>query len=39
MRNVLPPLHCPPGQASKLAVLLDALEGVSISDDERASLT
>ena len=28
-----------PGQASKLAVLLDALDGVVISDAERASLT
>ena len=39
MSNVLPPLHCHPGQASKLAVLLDALGGVVISDGERASLT
>ena len=27
-----------PGQANKLAVLLDALEGVPLSDGERASL-
>ena len=27
-----------PGQASKLAVLLDSLDGVAISDAERASL-
>ncbi|MGH3828778.1 MAG: hypothetical protein ACRDQX_16645 [Pseudonocardiaceae bacterium] len=27
-----------PGQASKLAMLLDALDGVVISDGERASL-
>ena len=28
-----------PGQANKLAVLLDALDGVPLSDGERASLT
>ncbi|MGH3684080.1 MAG: hypothetical protein ACRDRU_28690 [Pseudonocardiaceae bacterium] len=28
-----------PGQASKLAALLDALSGVPLSDAERASLT
>ena len=40
MSNVLPLLHCHPGQASKLAVvLLDALGDVVISDGERASLT
>lgn len=29
----------PPGQANNLAVLLDALDGVALSNSERASLT
>ncbi|MGH3699706.1 MAG: hypothetical protein ACRDQY_09605 [Pseudonocardiaceae bacterium] len=33
-----PPPHCPPGQADKFAVLLDALDGVVISGGERANL-
>jgi hypothetical protein len=37
MTNVPTPA-LPPGQAGKLAVLLDALGGVAISDGERASL-
>jgi hypothetical protein len=34
-----PTTSLPPGQANKLAVLLDALDEVALSDDERASLT
>jgi hypothetical protein len=37
MSNV-PTAALPPGQANNLAVLLDALDGVAISDGERASL-
>ena len=37
MTNV-PTSALPPGQASKLAMLLDALGGVVISDAERAPL-
>ena len=33
-----PTTSLPPGQANKLAVLLDALDGVAFSDGERASL-
>ncbi|MGB6165476.1 MAG: hypothetical protein WCF33_19465 [Pseudonocardiaceae bacterium] len=37
MANV-PTTTLPAGQANKLAVLLDALDGVVISDSERTSL-
>jgi hypothetical protein len=37
--NAAPTTSLPPGQANKLAVLLDALGGVALSDGERASLT
>ncbi len=39
MSNAPPPPRCPPGQANKLAVLLDACDGVVISAAERASLS
>lgn len=38
MSNAAPTIALPPGQANKLAVLLDALYGVVISDAERRSL-
>jgi hypothetical protein len=34
----LPTTSLPPGQAARLAVLLDALNGVALADGERASL-
>ena len=37
MRHV-PTTSLPPGQAARLAVLLDALDGVVISEAERRSL-
>ena len=37
MRHV-PTTSLPPGQAARLAVLLDALDGMALSDTERASL-
>jgi hypothetical protein len=39
MSNAAPTTSLPPGQAGKLAVLLDALDGVPLSDGERASPT
>lgn len=39
MSNAAPTTSLPPGQANKLAVLLDALDGVALSDGECASLT
>jgi hypothetical protein len=37
--NAAPTASLSPEQANKLAVLLDALDGVPLSDGERASLT
>ena len=38
-RNQRTHRHIGPGQTNYLAVLLDALDGVALSDGERASLT